>query len=255
MNLKLTLLAAGAAVASFARAAIVPLYTPSGTQVPADQPWLTFTALGPAIQTGSASGVSLDTTGGLFTYAGYSNYTTAGTFKNSNFPTLNRATGFSLRFDLRLSQEFHNSAANTQPFGQERAGFSVILLGSDRRGIEIGFRQEEVFTQPNATFLGKGEWASVTPQFSSRDFEIVIFGSGYRLLADGTAILSGPLRDYSAFGAPYSLSNFVFLGDNTTEALSSVQLGRVELNLVPEPVTVLSLSAGLAALIRRRKTS
>ncbi len=235
-------------------AAVVPLYTPSGTQTPVDQPWLTYNALGPASQVGSSSGVTLDSTALMLTYAGYSNYTTSGAYKNAAFPSLNRTQGYSLRFDLQVLSQANNAAANTNPVGQERAGFSVILLGSDGFGIEIGFREGQVFTQPNATFLGLGESANFDTKSQINRYDLFISGSSYTLNAGGNTVLTGGLRNYSAFGQPYNLKNFVFLGDNTTEAQSRAFLGRVELNPVPEPGTLLALLTGGLAIVRRRRS-
>jgi hypothetical protein len=55
-------------------------------------------------------------------------------------------------------------------------------------------------------------------------------------------VLSGGLRNYSAFSGPinpYILPNFVFLGDNTSSASATVELGPIvlqsDLLSVPEP--------------------
>lgn len=50
---------------------------------------------------------------------------------------------------FRLAQETHNRP--------ERAGFSVILLGADRRGIELGFWRDQVFAQADQPLFTRGE--------------------------------------------------------------------------------------------------
>lgn len=229
----------------------VTLY--DGNGLPASQPWLSFNALpAGAYETDlGAGGVQLETSAPKAVYAGYSNYTLGGTLKNATFPALNAAPGFSLAFSVNMISETHNDAANTTPPGQERAGFSVILTGQDKVGIEIGFRPNEVFSQPTS-FLGKKESASFSAS-GAHDYVLQIAGGTYRLFADNSLVLTGATVDYSAFGAPYSLSNLVFLGDNTSESGAKITMGRVELNPVPEPSIVVGLSAGLAILVRRRK--
>ena len=52
-------------------------------------------------------------------------------------------------------------------------------------------------------------------------------GDTYTLTANAEPLLTGPLRDYSAFAGfpdPYETPNFLFLGDNTTSAQARVRL-------------------------------
>ncbi len=114
-----------------ANADLVTLYDGSGR--PSDQAWLAFAAspFGTTTETVLGSGVRLQTNSTA--QAGYSNYNpalppTAPSLKNPSFPVLNRAQGFELSFSLAVDSESH---ANN-----DRAGFSVILLGSDAQGIE-----------------------------------------------------------------------------------------------------------------------
>jgi hypothetical protein len=69
------------------------------------------------------------------------------------------------------------------------------------------------------------------------DYNLTIVGDTYTLSSvGGTTILSGKLRDYSAFKPqklsvvqppnPYNLANFVFLGDNTPQAGAAFTLER-----------------------------
>ncbi|MFM8398732.1 MAG: hypothetical protein ACKOAH_12960, partial [Pirellula sp.] len=120
-----------------ARGELVTLY--DGNGLPASQPWLTFAAdtLNGWSQSNVSGGVRLSTD--LATRSGYSNYNPlpTPTLKNANFPILRRANGFELSFRSALLMENHSNA--------NRAGYSVILLADDHRGIERGFWQSEIW--------------------------------------------------------------------------------------------------------------
>ena len=159
---------------------------------------------------------------------------------NANFPALDRSTGFSLEFELEIFSEMHNNA--------NRAGFSVILLDSDNLGIEIGFWQDEIWAQslsgPNFTHA-EGRNFDTTAGETTYTLEIV--DSGYSLSADTNELFSGPLRDYSS--APffvYSLSDYLFMGDDTGSAKADVALGLVQLHTIPLPGSALLFFSGLA---------
>ncbi len=55
-------------------------------------------------------------------------------------------------------------------------------------------------------------------------------GDSYTL-ASGGHILSGPLRDYSTSGWPYTTPNFLFLGDDTSSAGAQIRLALVAIDL------------------------
>ncbi len=56
------------------------------------------------------------------------------------------------------------------------------------------------------------------------------------------------MRDYSSFGSPYTIKNFIFFGDDTMSALASVNLAAISISPVPEPGTAAVMLAGLALL-------
>lgn len=65
---------------------------------------------------------------------------------------------------------------------------------------------------------------------SLANYQITISADTYTLSANGTSILTGPLRDYSSFEGfpdPYQTPNFLFIGDNTTSAQARIRLGYV----------------------------
>jgi len=229
-----------ATVVSSARGELVTLY--SGSGLPSAEPWLVygFDSITGASQTSVAGGVRLVTDEAA--RAGYSNYTVIPTtaLKNPAFPTLHRANGFELSFSLALTAESHTSS--------DRAGFSVILLGSDAKGIELGFWQNEIWAQ-NAGFIhGESIAFNTVP---TQEYKLRILNDNYTLSQGASQLLTGNLRSYGS-SQPYSLSNYIFLGDNTTSAQASALIGTINLesNLasVPEPGTFILLGTASLAI-------
>jgi hypothetical protein len=230
----------------------------NGTGLPKAQGWLDFNQLPVSLlittpfssptaktiaQTSSTTGVTFKTdedftaTGDLNKgYAGYSNYTaTLATFTpltfnttkiNAAFPTLDRTTGYTLNFKLAVNSEASNS---------NRAGFSIILTSEDTKSIELGFKSDRIFAQSD-TFT-----ESETATFSTNpltDYKLAVKGDGYELFANNASILKGSLRTYQFNPAtsnpplplsPYTLSSFLFLGDNTDQGRANVTLGAIEI--------------------------
>ena len=225
---------------------LITLY--DGNALPGDQPWLVFAAdtLTGWSQSPAAGGTQLITNNA--TRAGYSNYLPLPTpsLKNTQFPILNRSKGFELTFSSRILSESHQST--------NRAGYSIILLGHDAKGIELGFWANEIWAQ-NSDFTHAEAIAIDTTV--ERTYQLQILNEQYKLLDGQNTLLSGILRDYPTPATPYSLPNYVFLGDNTTSAAASVLQGPIFLqsNLasVPEPNTLLLLtSSSLVWYFRRR---
>ena len=254
-------LAAGLlAVAGPVWAAETVLYQSNGLTAPQQQGFLqyfsddfqNYTAVTPA-------GTTLDTSSGNAIRAGYSSHSpvTPGPLVNAAFPTLDRSAGFDVQMDLRLIAQV-NDGTN----GPDRAGLSVIVLGSDARGVELGFRGNQIFAQNDGsggtTLFTQGESTVYDTTAGVTRYDLSLAGNNYTLSANGLPLLTGPVRDYSAspnppFPAanPYTLSSFLFLGDDTTSARASSELSR--LSIVPEPGSVLTaLAGGLLLLLKRR---
>jgi hypothetical protein len=64
-------------------------------------------------------------------------------------------------------------------------------------------------------------------------YELTVLGQAYTLAVSDTVILSGSLRDYTAFNPPplypdpYEIENLIFLGDDTTSASATIKLAYV----------------------------
>jgi plastocyanin len=196
------------------------LYDAALGKAPAAQ-GLQFLALGAAVtQTVGSGATTLDTSAAANAQAGYI----------SSVQTLNRSRGYTLTLVAELAQEAHTS--------QHRAGFSVIALSSDLRGVELGFWPERVWAQaggsPPALFTQAEGVALTTGQLST--YTLRIAANSYVLSQDGAAVLTGTLRSYTAFSGfpdPYETPNFIFLGDNTSSARAIVRLSRVALDRGP----------------------
>src|SRR4051812_39280993 len=105
----------------------VTLYDGSLNTLPEQQGWLLYGG-NAAVPTKTAGGgkTTFDS-GTSTTSAGWSNTVPlVNTLFNPLFPTLDRSNGFVLGFDVKVLSEAHND--------NDRAGFDVILLGSDHQG-------------------------------------------------------------------------------------------------------------------------
>lgn len=187
----------------------------------------------------SASGgmTSLNTSSSDSIYAG---------FGEATIP-LDRTTGYDVRFDVRIDASSGNAT---------RAGFSVIAIGNDLKGVEIAFKPNSIFAQ-NQTFTAAAESASFdTTSFTRYDLSIV--GNVYTLTANNsTTVLTGPLKDYSGYPItpplpnPYVTANSLFFGDDSTSAGGTTAIRYLGLT-VPEPATLSALGA-VAVIARRRR--
>jgi hypothetical protein len=208
-----------------AHALPVILYDGTLGNSPTAQGW----SLGTVSITGSAGevvgggGVTLSTTGS--TRSGYGIL--------SPVP-LDRTISYQLTFDLQLNSESHSST--------DRAGLSIIAIGTDLQGIEIGLWPGDIWAQ-NAGFTHGEDAAYNTTQRTL--YTLAVGGSGYQLSAGGNVLLSGALLNYSASGAPYNVPNFVFVGDDTFSANASSSFFAATVSN-PEPATWL---LGLCALV------
>jgi hypothetical protein len=191
------------------------LYDGAHGALPSGAGWSFAAIPGTATQTLTDAGVRLNTLTLNAESAGYARVLA---------PALDRAAGFALAVRFHLRDERHTRA--------ERAGFSVIVLSADRRGIELGFWEGGVFAQADEPLFSRGESADFAFDAGPVDAVIGCRGDRYQLSVNGSLVLTGPVRDYTAFtGFPdvYETPNLLFLGDNTSSAAAEVELHAVAL--------------------------
>jgi hypothetical protein len=236
--------------------------TPDAESATAAGPWWTFATFNAqqpiggvtATQTAQDGYTTLDSTADLSIYGGYVNYTQDAAFVNPDFPDLDRSSGYTLAFRVRLTSEEHSS--------DSRAGFSVLALSSDvaagtDAAIKLGFQDGRVFAQgDDPLFEAAEETTGFNPVGTEFiDYELTVQGDSYTLRADGQTILSGPLRDYTPFENteipqldPYETPNTLFFGDNFISARASVDIASIALttNLQQEATATSTPEEGAA---------
>ena len=163
------------------------------------------------------------TTSGRNTYAGW----IANGAAIPGFPILDQTMGYRVNFALQVENESHTN--------NDRAGFSIIILGADAKGIELAFWRNEIWVQGDENTGGlfkHGEEVTFPTNTALTDYQLTILDDTYTLSANAKPILTGPLRDYSKFEGfpdPYETPNFLFFGDDTTSAGARVRLGSVSI--------------------------
>ncbi len=248
-----------------ADAATITLYDGSLGTMPDAQGWiygsnpLEF----PPTSESFASGITtLDTSSSMAKQAGwFSEILTPIHLKNPNVPTLDRTAGYRVRFTMQLDCETHTFTDRDGDCVSDRGGFSVIALSSDSKGIEIAFWESQAFAYDYVDvgggvmdFVHAEGTSGFDPTASMTPYGLVIVGNSYVLSANGTPVLTGPLRDYSAAGYIYPIPSFLFLGDDTTSALSTTRVSSIALDTtIPEPATLTLLGLGALALAWRRR--
>jgi hypothetical protein len=114
---------------------------------------------------------------------------------------------------------------------------SLLLLGSDNFGVELGFWSDRIFAQ--STSFNHAEEVLYDNTQAISNYTLSVLGNTYSLYAPGLAVpLTGPLRQYPSAGFPvdpYGLSNFLYFGDNTRSAEAQVNFTQVSYSPVPIP--------------------
>jgi len=216
-------------------------------------------------QTVNNGGVSLNTnfnsndTG----YSGYSTHTysvSKGLIPVSpNLPTLDPTTGFSISFNVAVANE------SSQP---NRSGFSVIVIGNDKQGVELGFKSGSIFTQ-NSDFT-QGESVSYNTS-TPTNYTLAVNGNNY-ILSYGSQSLTGTTRNYvfnpttskpalPANYNPYTTANYLFFGDDTDQGSSTFTLGTVTDNTATVPyefspslgILILAGCGGVTQVLKKKR--
>jgi hypothetical protein len=230
----------------------------TGDIPPERQGWLSFA--GKADLQGSKDNVTHLVTNRIAP-AGYTNYQfLQPALVNPAFPQLDRSKGFTIQFDLQLNAENHdNSDRNGDGIG-DRAGFSMIAISNDKKGVELGFWKDDSNPRMRDRIWIQQDGAAPPPQgklfthtaegaeFNTgvmTHYELKIQGNRYQLFANrfSTPILSGLLRDYRAFDyqaatppllySPYATPNFLFFGDDTGSASADITLKYIAVDTTP----------------------
>ena len=199
---------------------------------------------GVAVPTFSEGATVVDTTiSGADTYAGW----IAGEVTTPDFPILDSTAGVRVNFTVQVDSEAHTN--------NDRAGFSIIILDKDAKGIEISFWENEIWAKSDEATGGlfrHGEGIAFATS-ALTDYQVTFAGDTYTLTANAQPLLTGPLRDYSAFAGfpdPYETPNFLFLGDNTTSAQARVRLRFISVTgtepVVPTSTSAISLPTALS---------
>ena len=216
-----------------------------GSGLPGDQEFLYISDSAAATQTFASGVTTLDTTLTQTISAGYfHNY-----FLAPKPTLLNQNTGFTVKFTAQVVSEDHTDSDKNGDAIGDRAGFSIIAISSDKKGIELGFWENEIWAQEGGTspnLFTYAEGAAFDTTSALHPYELTVLGDYYSLSVSRTFILSGTVRDYTAFAPPnplldvYELPNFIFLGDDTSSASADIKLAYVSVitNVTPSSRTV-----------------
>jgi hypothetical protein len=212
-------------------------------------------------QTADGGVTTLNTNGSLANLGGYSNYDLVNldSFVNPLFPILDRNAGYTLSFTMKLNSQTGNNV--------NRAGFNALILGNDQKGIEIGFRNSDIFAYNNDNSFSRGDQNSNLNGILSNlnTYDLNVLGNNYTLKNGSNTLLAGSLRDYTDAAANtnnpliagiYETPNFLFLGDDRTAAGTSVDIKNISLTTtsVPEPSSMagVAVAIGCGAMFKRK---
>jgi hypothetical protein len=161
-------------------------------------------------------------------------------------PILDRTRSYTVNFTVQILSESHLGSDRNNDGQDDRAGFSVTLLSSDAEGIELGFWQNQIWAQADGAgepvpLLTHAEGVTFTTT-ALTSYQLAVRANRFALFAGGRPIFSGSLRNYSAFTPPpglpnpYTSTNFLSLGDNSSSARARIKLIAVSMTTPPNPI-------------------
>jgi hypothetical protein len=143
--------------------------------------------------------------------------------------TLDTTTGYVLTFNLKLDAETHDGIN-----GANRAGFSLTAIGADMtKSVELGFWTDKIQAQSLNSSKTEFSFAEGATFDTTAEQNYSLFAKGnLYVLYDGAGnkIFGGALRDYAGYVTsmdPYSVTNTVYLGDNTSSAVAQATVKSV----------------------------
>ncbi len=251
-------------------------------------PWLSYIDQFEALGSGSIDAVA-DANGTVLTTdlaisGGFSNYqvgiglgSVSLTPVNNQFPNLDRNLGYTFSFSGQVLSEQRSSTANKNNDGKDdRAGFSLLLLSQDQRGIALNFFEDRIWAhedgstqsdpslEPDSdppsdfrTLFTQVEGVDVDTTQLNR-YDVTVKDDLYQLSSNGVAILQGNLRDYTGFEPPtvtvpflgnISLPDFnelpslVFLGDLSPSAGASTRISEISVS-TPDSNPTITVDSG-----------
>ncbi len=169
-----------------------------------------------------------------------------------DLPPLDQQEGYSVQFSIQIAEEFHEV--------RSRAGFSMTVLSSDLQGIELGFWTNQIWAQEGGvdSLFRRAEKVDFDTTAALTAYELHIAGGTYTLTADGSEILSGPLRDYTAFEGlldPYETPNLLFFGDNTSRGQARVDIATIAIQTAAAAMSTPAPTATLDSTPKPGSTS
>ena len=179
-------------------------------------------------------------------------------------PVLDALTGFSVNFQLAVDAEDHSLADDVNADGlTDRAGFTVIVLASDGRGICLNFWKNRIWASGDdaqgGILLAQAEGVAQdgAEMAELRPYRLTMYREAWKLTAGGPVLLHGPRRDYRSHpgirlpsGAvlnPFNKPNIIAPGDGSLEASAAVRIGPVSVETCFEPESTLTVSPRMEA--------
>jgi hypothetical protein len=229
MLLATLLLALGSA--TYSHGETVVLYDGSLNTTPDQQGWKYITKDSSAVQSAGEGFTNLDTTANMDMgeQAGYFSKIPLPPYSHPLVPQLDRMAGFTISFSVEIEAEHHGT-------DDDRAGFSIIVITHDLKGLELGFWTDEIWAQADSPLFTHAEGSTFDTTAGIVPYDLSINGNNYALSAGAATILRGPLRDYAAVApmkpqyAVYRTPDFLFFGDDTTSASASIKLASISHN-------------------------